>query len=199
MSHYAEQLCQSGPVLRRQGCGRAMLAPAYFTEPGPVPTFDVQSGRMIGMNLQSDAPMGPCRRDGGSEYSMIAYGQTIDESCPGIEACVLCNAHPAMPYPPCLDAIPSVPNVAINSPTNGATLSTRTASIVFSVASVPSALGTTCQLDSASAVAFTSPHTYSGLVDGPHTVKVIATNSSGSSRPATVSFAVMTGASAQVK
>jgi len=89
--------------------------------------------------------------------------------------------------------------VEITSPTHGVTLSTRDVSIVFSVSGGPGELSTTCQLDSQPALPCTSPHTYSGVVDGPHTVKVTGTTSSGLSNSKTVNFAVVTGAGAQVK
>ena len=89
--------------------------------------------------------------------------------------------------------------IEITSPTNGRTLSSRDVSIVFSASGAPGELRTTCQLDSAPPSPCTSPHTYTGVVDGPHTVTVTGTNSSGLRKSATVNFAVMTGAGAQIK
>src|SRR5688500_12569605 len=80
--------------------------------------------------------------------------------------------------------------VEITSPTNGAVLFTRDVSIVFSVVGGPGDLSTTCQLDSAPPSPCTSPHTYTGLGFGSHTVKVTGTNSNGVSNSATVNFAV---------
>src|SRR5688572_26185772 len=76
----------------------------------------------------------------------------------------------------------------ITSPTNGQTPSSRDVSIVFSASGAPGELRTTCQLDSAPPTPCTSPHVYNDVVDGPHTVKVTATNSSGMTKSATVSF-----------
>jgi alpha-tubulin suppressor-like RCC1 family protein len=89
--------------------------------------------------------------------------------------------------------------VEITSPTKGATLPTNQASIVFSVSGAPAQIRTTCQLDAAPAAPCASPHTYTGLVDGPHTVTVSATTPSGGNTSATVRFAVVTGAGARAK
>ena len=85
------------------------------------------------------------------------------------------------------------PDTTINSGPSG-TVATGSASFDFSSSEAGSTFN--CKLDSAAAVPCTSPKSYSGLADGPHTFTVTATDAAGNSDPsaATRPWTVDTGA-----
>lgn len=124
MRDYEEQLTSYGcplgvPVLRTKACGQATVW-INFSEPGPVPTFDAESGAPIGMYWESDTPMrNGCKIDG-SVYLSYKFGDTssfhfyplggpavvLDTSCSSAETCALCNADSSSNWsgaPPCAE------------------------------------------------------------------------------------------------
>ncbi len=67
--------------------------------------------------------------------------------------------------------------------TSGPSAATNTTSATFAFSSTEAGSTFTCQLDSGSAQACTSPHSYNALADGSHTVIVTATDAAGNPDP----------------
>ena len=83
------------------------------------------------------------------------------------------------------------PAVSITSPTAGQYFNSTSASVSFSATDANLA-SVTCQLDTGSATACTSPRNYASLSQGEHTVIVAATDQAGNASQASVSFRVDT-------
>ncbi len=81
------------------------------------------------------------------------------------------------------------PSVSISSPIASSTTSPDT-SIVFTTNDLNAPITTTCKLDSASPAPCSSPHPYSNLSEGNHTVVVTATDAAGNSGTAVVTWHV---------
>ncbi|HMJ12443.1 MAG TPA: RCC1 domain-containing protein, partial [Polyangiaceae bacterium] len=91
------------------------------------------------------------------------------------------------------------PIVEITAPTGGQRFVSSDVSVAFSSSSGTGPIGTQCQLDSGLPAPCTSPHAYSGLSGGPHTVKVIAIDASGDSGSKAISFVVENGSMPELR
>ncbi len=74
---------------------------------------------------------------------------------------------------PCL----TIPVVTISSPADGAVIAGGSTSVSFTATQEAGSF--TCKLDGAAPEACTSPKSYSGLAEGPHTILISATNTTG--------------------
>ncbi|MBJ7354217.1 MAG: hypothetical protein JHC98_05275, partial [Thermoleophilaceae bacterium] len=83
------------------------------------------------------------------------------------------------------------PVVTISGPTPGQLFSSSTVDVSFSATGSPT--GFTCAIDGGAASACTSTATFTGLIDGEHTVVVSATNASGTDSASTTFTVDATG------
>jgi outer membrane protein assembly factor BamB len=81
------------------------------------------------------------------------------------------------------------PSVAVSSPAVNGFAASSSVAVVFATTN---ASITTCQLDGGTVAPCTSPRTYAGVPDGPHTVTVTAADSVGDTATKQVSFTVDT-------
>ena len=77
----------------------------------------------------------------------------------------------------------SAPVVSILSPSSGSSLRDSSVAVAFTATEEPTSYR--CKLDAAAATTCSSPHVYSALSEGPHTVIVSATNANGTGSGAT--------------
>lgn len=97
----ATALCAWTTVTRVTGCGK--VAFTHWAYAGSAPTFDAQSGALIGLYVFSDTGVPPCDMALGIRYGEQLFDDMspmpTSSICPSVEACTFCGSpSPDIPF-----------------------------------------------------------------------------------------------------